>query len=333
MAASAVSIGLASLVAARFVTGVGVAAAMATLNTVVAEQANDQRRDLAITLQSTGFPLGGVLGAVCAYLIAGLSWRWVFGLGAALSTALTAAVFAWLPESLDFLIVRRPPGALARLNRLLAKLDAPRLTALPTFAGTRVDRGRARGRDVVLICACFFLLMFTFYFLTSWTPTLLTTYGLPAQLGVSGAVFMNLGGVAGDLVFAALTLRVAAARLSGPFLLAALAASIAFGFAPTTLAALMPLAFILGFLLFGAMASLFAALPTVFPAATRTGGTGLALGLGRIGAVVGPYAGGLLIAAHWSRPAYLVSMSAPLALTAAMTLLLAQRASGAAADP
>jgi MFS family permease len=95
--------------------------------------------------------------------------------------------------------------------------------------------------------------------------------------------------------------------------------TVAFAFIPTSLAMLMPTAFLLGFLLFGSMACLFAMAPAIFPALTRTTGTGLALGIGRIGAVIGPYAGGLLIAAKWNRAAYLMAMAAPLLLCAAAT--------------
>jgi len=77
-----------------------------------------------------------------------------------------------------------------------------------------------------------------------------------------------------------------------------------------------------GFLLYGSMASLYAAVPGVFPAAVRASGTGLALGIGRIGATVGPYVGGLMVAAAWSRPAYLTAMSAPLLVCAGALALL-----------
>jgi len=329
MLASAAAPGLTSLIVARVVTGIGVAAAMATINTVVAEQANDRRRDLAVCLQAAGFPLGGVAGALGVYLIGGLGWRWVFLLGAGFSALLFAAVVAGLPESFDFLVSRRPPDALARVNRLLARLRLPPLDALPPApaqgGGRRRSALAASGAGAPLICGGFFLLMFTFYFLTNWTPKLLTTYGLSLSLGVSSAVFMNLGGVLGDLVFVALTLRWPAARLGPPFMLACLATAVSFAFAPATLSALMPIAFLLGFLLFASMASLYAIVPAVFPGGVRTTGTGMALGLGRIGAVVGPYGGGLLIAAGWSRPAYLIAMAAPLAACAAMTWALSRR--------
>jgi hypothetical protein len=49
-------------------------------------------------------------------------------------------------------------------------------------------------------------------------------------------------------------------------------------------------------------------------------------GIGRIGATIGPFAGGLLIATVWSRPAYLMAMGAPLIVCAAAAIALAGRA-------
>jgi len=119
MLVSAFAPNLAILITARVVTGVGVSATMAAINTVTAEQANDRRRDLAVCLQATGFPLGGTLGALALLVMPDLGWRAVFLAGAVLSMVLIMLVLALLPESFGFLISRRPKGALERLNRQL----------------------------------------------------------------------------------------------------------------------------------------------------------------------------------------------------------------------
>lgn len=328
--ASSLAPDLAFLTGSRLVTGAGIAAVMAAANTVVAENANDRRRDLAIVLQATGFPLGGALGGIGVLMAPGVDWRFVFGVGGAITLGLTVLLAIGLPESLDFLIGRRPANALARANRLLTRLGLPALGVLPERPERRPGEARLRGRDgwvsTLLICSSFFLLMFSFYFLTSWTPKLLTDYGLSRQVGVSGSMFMNLGGVSGDLLFAVLVVAVPARRLGPVFLIGAFAAAAAFAFVPLTLGALMPTAFAIGALLYGAMASLYAVTPALFGASVRNTGTGVALGLGRIGAAAGPYVGGLLIAARWTRPQYLLVMSAPLIGCAVLALILAPRA-------
>jgi predicted MFS family arabinose efflux permease len=240
-------------------------------------------------------------------------------------------LFALMPESLDYLMERRPRRALERVNALLAKLDVAPLDALPgrrpkSKASTSATLPPTMLANTALISLAFFLLMFSFYFLTSWTPKLLTDFGLSRRIGVSGSVFMNLGGIVGDGVFALLMMRYPARKVGPPFLVGAFLAAVAFAVVPLNIGVLMPNAFVLGALLFGAMASLYAISPTLFAASVRTTGTGMALGLGRIGAALGPSVGGLLIAQHWPRLAYLGLMSAPLIACALVALVLSEKA-------
>lgn len=328
---SAGAASLGALMAARLLTGIGVGAMMPTINTVVAEVSSARRRDLAVCLQGAGFPLGGTLCGIGLYLFADLGWRVVFLSGGVISLILIVPVLAWMPESIDFLIERRPPKALARLNHLLGKFGMPAAQSLPHFAPARqrTPAGSALtgrlGVTSLLICSSFFSLMFTFYFLTNWTPKLLIDRGLSAQVGISGAILMNLGGVVGDLVFSAMTMRWSAHRIGPIFLCLCFCTVAVFAIIPMRIELLTPVAFLLGFLLFGAMLSLYAIVPTIYPATLRATGTGFALGLGRIGATVGPYAGGLLIALGWSRAAYLLVMATPLLLCALLTLILSRR--------
>jgi MFS family permease len=86
----------------------------------------------------------------------------------------------------------------------------------------------------------------------------------------------------------------------------------------TNLALLFAASFVFGFFLIGCMASLYAIVPLIYPAQVRNTGTGLAIGVGRMGAVIGPYLGGLLIAAGWQRLAYYAVLALPVLVTAAL---------------
>lgn len=329
MFGSAAAPGPALLMTSRLVTGAGVGTMMPTINTVVAEVSSRRRRDLSVCLQGAGFPLGGALGGIGAYLILGWDWRWLFGFGGLLAVLLVPPVLFWLPESIDFLVARRPPGALMLLNRWLSRLGIEPLRELPrkhdeseTFVGIRRALAGQLGISSLLICSSFFLLMFTFYFLTNWTPKLLTDYGLSERTGISGAILMNLGGVTGDLLFTFLMLRWPASRMGPVFMSLCFATVLLFSVMPMTLTNLVPVSLLLGFLLFGSMLSLYAIVPTLYPASLRTTGTGLALGVGRIGAVIGPYTGGALVAAGLSRCQYLLLMAVPLPICALLAAYL-----------
>ena len=142
-------------------------------------------------------------------------WRSVFIFGGAVTLAVIPLVLLFLPESLDFLITRRPVNALARINRLAARLGQPALGELPLIPSTpNAGKGRLAQllapesrRTTLLIWLLFFLVMFGFYFVMSWTPKLLVAAGLSAQQGISGGVLLSVGGIFGAALIGALASR------------------------------------------------------------------------------------------------------------------------------
>jgi MFS family permease len=100
----------------------------------------------------------------------------------------------------------------------------------------------------------------------------------------------------------------------------------AFALMPPVVAALLAASAVLGFFMIGTMVGLYAIVAHVFPTHVRATGTGAAIGLGRLGAVAGPYLGGVLIAAGWSRPLYFAVLGIPTLIAAFLTVLAARRA-------
>src|SRR6185295_1517778 len=130
------------------------------------------------------------------------------------------------------------------------------------------------------------------------------------------SVLLNVGGIIGGLTFGYLASR-SSARKVAPYLFVALFLSIVgFGALRSGFAPLMGGAFVCGFFLIGSMASLYAIVPQIYPARVRNTGTGLAIGFGRLGAVVGPYIGGVLIGAGWQRLAYYSVLAIPVLVSA-----------------
>src|SRR5262249_29250688 len=132
---------------ARVFTGVGIGAMLPSINTMVAEYSSLQRRELSLSIMSTGYPIGAVLGGIAAILVsARFGWRGIFVFGGAMSTAMIPLVLWRLPESLDFLLTRRPAGALEAANRVLRLLGRPELSVLPEVA--RSER-KTSARDIL----------------------------------------------------------------------------------------------------------------------------------------------------------------------------------------
>jgi benzoate transport len=324
MALSGLARGLEELAILRLFTGLGIGSLLSSINTIVMEYASRRRKDFAVAFMSVGYPIGATIGGTIAvFLIADFGWRSVFFFGASLSAALIPIVLVTLPESLDFLLAKRRSNALARVNALLQRMGRAELTELPPPNSAQTEaRGVLAGFDkaffwrTLLICTAYFLTMLPFYFMLNWTPKVLVDEGLSLSTGISGAVIMNGAGVFGGLLFGAVASRLGLRPLTSVFMVLFFGSIAGFGAAGTTLPLLLGLAAAVGFFMIGVISGLYAVIGAMYPVRVRNTGTGLALGIGRLGAVAGPYLGGVLIAAGWSRPVYCTVLAAPLLLAA-----------------
>jgi MFS family permease len=214
-------------------------------------------------------------------------------------------------------------NGLARVNAVLSRFGRPSLTRLPDIAPEDRDTKAVLGvfdtqyfAGTVLICTSFFMLMLSFYFVLSWTPKNLVDLGFTPSEGIFASVLLNAGGIIGGLVLGYLAGKWHA-RSVEPYMLALLfLAIVGYGSLHEGLVPVMTGAFVAGFFMIGSMCGLYIIVPQIYPARVRNTGTGLAIGFGRMGAVVGPYLGGLLIAEGWERFTYYSVLAIPVLLSA-----------------
>ncbi len=320
----------AQLTGLRVATGIGIGGILASLNVITSEYSSQRWRSTAISLQVTGYPIGATIGGtIAALLITRYGWRSAFLFGGVASASMIPVVIRSLPESLDFLLARRPADALRRLNDLLRRMGRPELNELPE---PKPEEGSARnpvsrlfdghaGAATPLIWGAFFLLMFSFYFVTSWTPKLLVEAGLSTRQGITGGVLLNVGGIAGGTLFGVLVSRFPLKQLAVVNLAFTAAGTLCFGFVAAKLGVALLVALAIGVFLFGSMVGLYAA-PLLYPAAIRTTGMGWAIGIGRIGAILAPVSAGLLVDGGWSTPALYGAFAAPLLIAALLVRAL-----------
>ena len=153
--------------------------------------------------------------------------------------------------------------------------------------------------QTLMIWTSFFLEMFSFYFVLSWTPKLLVAAGMSAQRGITGGVLLNVGGIVGGTLFGFLAARIGLKPLLWScFVLTALLL-VAFGMYANTLSVAFVLALFIGGGIFGCMVGLYAYAPILYPAQNRTTGMGWSIGMGRFGAVLAPLVAGALVDAGW----------------------------------
>jgi benzoate transport len=314
----------------RVFTGIGIGGMLASIGVITAEYSSQRYRSRNVSIQATGYPIGAAIGgSIAAVLIQLYGWRAAFLFGAVASAFMIPVVLRYLPESLDFLLTRQPPGALEKLNTLLRRMDrteVPRLPNVPVWEKPSVLQllpGLFSGRlaaSTLLLWTSFFMLMFSFYFIMSWTPKLLVATGLSAQQGVTGAVLLNVGGIIGGFLFAWLAVWIALRKLTASFLALTAVCAIAFGMLAGEIAAAFTIAVAIGTFLIGSMAGLYSLAPTIYSASVRTTGMGWAIGIGRVGAIVAPTLAGVFVDAAWSPMTLYAVFAVPLLVAVASVL-------------
>ena len=335
MLLSALASGLYALAALRVVTGLGIGGMLASLTVITSEYSSDKRRNLCISLYSTGYPIGAVIGgSVAAVLIASYGWRAVYAFGGVVSLLMIPLVVMRLPESLDFLLARRTAATLAKVNDVLQRTGHAQVSELPAVVRESHEQvgiaqlfGPALRTQTLRIWVAFFLHMFCFYFVVSWTPKLLTAAGLSAAQGISGGVILSLGGIAGGIVFGLLSSRFPLHVATAGFMLCAGIMMLGFGLTATSLQTALPMAFVLGFFIYGAMMGLYALTPQLHAPLLRGTGMGFAIGIGRFGGILAPTIAGVLLDAAWKPEQVYLAFAAPMGL--AMFTVYALRASTA----
>jgi benzoate transport len=321
MLLSATADSITALVVWRVVTGLGIGGMLASINAMVAEYANDERRDFCVGLMAIGYPIGGVLGGMAsAWLLAHFDWRAVFIFGGVASAVILLAVWWRLPESIEFLVTKRPTDALNRINAILVRMRRPQIAELPVRARQeQVSLWKAFDQALLartaLICIAYFLYMLTCYYALGWIPSIVAALGFSASVGAEVSVWTNLGGIIGGALLGYLARSVGLKTLASSAMLATALALAVFGRTQPDLVVLKTVAFVLGFFLFASAVGLYATFVRVFPTHVRATGTGLAIGLGRFGGMLGPALGGWLMAGGTSRPnvAMIMALGAALA--------------------
>lgn len=296
------------LVAMRLLTGLAIGVMQASLNVYVSEYSSSKRRPLAISFYTMGQPIGGTLGGIAiAALIGPFGWHSVFAFGAAATALMIPLILLLLPESVDFLVVRRPAGALERLNRIQHRLGYGPVAQMPPASPVPANAGapwaslftRSNRAKTVLLSIAFLAIMGSFYFANSWTPRLVASNGFTAQDGINAGIMFSVGGIAGTLAFGLIATRAGVHRtLFVTFLLGA-GGFAAYAIAVNGLMTAFIVAALLGFLLSAGIAGMFVVGPTSYPAAIRATAVGFIIGMGRVGAILSPLLAGALVDQHW----------------------------------
>jgi AAHS family 4-hydroxybenzoate transporter-like MFS transporter len=290
------------LIAVRLVTGLGLGGALPILISITSEYAPTRLRSTLVSLMFCGFPLGAVVGGVAATrLIPAFGWHSIFYAGAAIPLLLLPVILALVPESIRFLAAAQDRVRVsAILHRMkwanawdgvlpAAAMQPGRSRVAALFAG-----GRAIG--TLFLWTTLFLSLLLTYFLINWIPIIARQSGIGMSSAVLAVAAVNLGAIVGCLLIGRLADRRGdpTTFISFGFALGALAI-VLIGSSGQSGAWLLTASFAAGVCSLGAQMCTVAYCASFYDTELRATGVGWAIGVGRVGAIVGPVVGGLLV--------------------------------------
>jgi AAHS family 3-hydroxyphenylpropionic acid transporter len=289
--ATAYADGAQTLLAARFLTGVGFGGVMPNLVALAAEIAPPGRRAAVTSAMFCGMPGGGAIVSLLARMAGDHGdWRILFLIGGGLPILIAPLVIWLLPET-------RPQPQPHLDNHLGRAL----------FGGGRLG-------PTLLLWSASLLTGLMLHLLLNWLPILVAAKGHSSVDGASAALAFNVMGVIGSL---ALGVAADRAGVRGAMLVAyaTLAAAVGALSGASDMGLVLTTAAIAGFTLIGALYVIYGLAPGLYPVQVCSAAAGVAVGVGRLGSILGPLVAGELRQAGWTAGEVLAALS-PVALLA-----------------
>jgi AAHS family 4-hydroxybenzoate transporter-like MFS transporter len=289
----------------RLLAGLGIGGVIPNVVAINTESAPRKYR-ATLALLAVGFvPIGGAIpGVVAATLVPAHGWQILFTIGGIVPIVLGLAGLFTLPESIKYMALHESQRA--KMEKTIAAID-PEFKVPPNATFIIEDEQQFPGFNPVylfrqglwlitpLLWLLFALNLMGYFFLLSWTPTLMAVLKLPPSVGALAGAMIQVGGTVGSLLLARWFERHRFLAIAIVFVFAVpIVASI--GFAGTTSTTALAIAtFFAGFCVLGIQTGINVAGALVYPTSLRANGSGWELGVGRVGSIVGPLVGALFV--------------------------------------
>ncbi|MEW1685860.1 aromatic acid/H+ symport family MFS transporter [Streptomyces sp. NPDC093594] len=307
----------------RLLGGLGLGGVMPTAIALTAEYSAASRRSLNNALMFAGYPVGGIVAAALALeLMPTFGFRIMYWLGATPLVVAVPLLWRYLPESLSYLITK---GRRDEAVELAARLGTSLPEAAPVGQGkkspvTVLLSRRHIGPAVLFAITSFFGLLLV-YGLNTWLPQIMKSAGYPLSSSLLFLVMMNVGAVVGSVLVAPVGDRLGMKPVTAVTFGAA-AVSIYLLSSPTSSWVMYTLVAVAGFGTIGTQIMVNAYVAIHFPPEVRATALGWTLGIGRLGAVVGPTFGGFLLDADLAMEWNFYAFAIPAAAGVLMVFLL-----------
>lgn len=326
---SAIADNVTDLAFYRFLTGLGLGAAMPNIATLVAEYMPVRNRVKMVNFMFCAFPLGITMGGLmAAKVIPTAGWQHMFWYCGLMPVILAVVLILKLPESIQYLINRRKPETAKRILKKLSNQDHTNVDlVLPQAEKQQVKSGvslilSANYRlGTFMLWLCCFMSLLVFYLLTSWMPVMLKQAGFTTEQYSLLAAIFPFGGVFGTAVIGYLMDKFQPNKtlMITYFISAVLFAMTGiFSGNPVLLGLSI---FMSGAGLVGAQSSLPALTALTYPVQGRATGVSWMHGIGRTGAICGALFGAQILAMQLSFSGLLLLLAVPVAVSGLALLL------------
>lgn len=328
---SAFSANVDQLLVLRFLTGLGLGAAMPNATTLLSEYTPERLKSLLVTSMFCGFNLGMAGGGfVSAKLIPAFGWHSLLLIGGLLPLLLTLVLLLWLPESARYLVVRNKGDE--RVRRVLAPIAPSEVAVARGFSVPEQQTVQSRNvfrvifsgtysAGTLLLWLTYFMGLVIVYLLTSWLPTLLRDSGASLEQAASIGALFQLGGVLSAVGVGWAMDRFDPHRVIGVFYLLAGVFAWLVGQSLGQMTLLATLVLVAGMCINGAQSAMPSLAARFYPTQGRATGVSWMLGIGRFGAILGAWIGATLLGLGWNFEQVLTALVLPAALATAAVLV------------
>ncbi len=264
------------LLFARFMTGLGLGAALPNLVALASESVSDKARGRAISLMYCGMPIGGIAVSLLASTQLAADWKVIFYVGGILPLMVIPLMMAFLPESRAFLATQQSADT----------------TQQSKFSDLFNQYFRM---PTILLWVGYFFTMMVVYMLLNWLPSLLMELGFQKKDATMVQMFFSVGAFVGTIVLGLLVdhwkMRNVILLMYSGIILGLIALN-----SFSTVQAMYFAGALVGCFTIGGQMVLYALGSQVYPTQMRGTGVGTAMTVGRFGAMAGPAVAGQFLA-------------------------------------
>ncbi|MGG1399008.1 aromatic acid/H+ symport family MFS transporter [Bacillus salipaludis] len=291
----------------RFLAGVGFGGALPSVISLITEYIPKSSKNKSITMALCGNQVGGILAPLIGVIVfASLGWRPALWF-AIVPLFVIPVMIKTLPESPQFLIRK---GKLDVLDATLRKIDPDYKNQLIVEQTSLMEPPVERtpiiglfknklGVSTILFCIVYFMGLLMIYGLNTWLPKLMQSAGYPLISSLGFAIFLNGGALVGTIIIGVIADRKGSKKLvTGLYVLGAICLAL-LGI-KSNIFFLYLLIAIAGVCTMGNQSLLNAFVSQYYPDQVRSTGVGLANGVGRLGGMLGPTLGGILLSQNVS---------------------------------